>query len=135
MEIDPKYSIGIPEMDAQHARWIALIEKFRAAGADGLQDQAGINAAAAALQELQGYTLTHFDSEERFLADRRYPDLEAHKRLHRDLEREVARLLAEIQSPAKDRAPLKLNLFINVWLLDHILKEDAKYARFVLQKS
>jgi hemerythrin len=135
MEIDPKYSIGIPEMDAQHARWIGLIEKFRTASASGLQDRVGIDAAAVALKELQAYTLTHFGSEERFLADLRYPDLEAHKHLHRELEREVARLLAEIQSPAKDRAPLKLNLFINIWMLDHILKEDAKYARFVLQRS
>jgi hypothetical protein len=30
MIIDPLYSIGIDEMDAQHARWIQLIEEFKA---------------------------------------------------------------------------------------------------------
>jgi hypothetical protein len=47
--IDPKYSIGIPEMDAQHARWIQLIEKFRSVGSGHMLEQSGINAAAHAL--------------------------------------------------------------------------------------
>ena len=36
MIIDPKYSIGIAEMDTQHARWIQLIEKFRSVGFEQL---------------------------------------------------------------------------------------------------
>ncbi|MDD5174942.1 MAG: hypothetical protein PHQ05_00780 [Sterolibacterium sp.] len=37
--IDPKYSIGIETMDAQHARWIRLIEQFRSASSEHLLDE------------------------------------------------------------------------------------------------
>jgi hemerythrin len=132
--IDPKYSIGIPEMDAQHARWIQLIEKFRSVGSGHLLEQPGIDAAAHALDELLNYTKSHFASEEQFITAHHYPDVEAHKKRHRELETVVAKLLDEIRAHASSSTPLKLNLFVTVWLLEHIMGEDDKYARFILGK-
>ncbi len=134
MVIDPKYSIGIDAMDAQHARWIQLIEKFRSVGSGHLLEQSGINAAAHALDELLNYTKSHFASEEQFIAAHKYPDLAAHKARHRELETVVATLLSEIRAHATHRTPLKLNLFVTIWLLEHIMGEDDKYARFILGK-
>jgi len=134
-ELDPKYSIGIPEMDAQHARWIQLIDEFRAAGSGHLLDQAGRHAASRALQKLLEYTQSHFASEEAFVAAHHYPDLEEHKRAHRELETKVAELLAEIRAHETNTTPLKLNMFITIWLMEHIMKEDDKYARFILGKK
>jgi hemerythrin len=134
MTIDPKYSIGIDAMDAQHARWIQLIDKFRSVGSGHLLEQAGINAAAHALDELLNYTKSHFASEEQFLAAHNYPDLTAHKARHHELETVVAKLLDEIRAHASSSTPLKLNLFITVWLMEHIMGEDDKYARFILGK-
>ncbi len=132
--IDPKYSIGIPEMDAQHARWIQLIEKFRSVGSGHLREQSVINAAAHALEQLLNYTKSHFASEEGFITAHHYPDVDAHKTRHRELETEVAKLLDEIRAHSSSRTPLKLNLFATVWLLEHIMGEDDKYARFILNK-
>lgn len=132
--IEPKYSIGIPEMDAEHARWIQLIAEFRVAASGHLLDQRGLDAALHVLQQLLDYTRHHFVSEESFIAKRKYPDLEAHKRRHRELEAEVARLLDEITQHKTKATPLKLNLFITIWLMEHIMKEDDKYARFILGK-
>lgn len=132
MRIDPKYSIGIDEMDAQHARWIQLIEEFRAVGAGHLLDRAGIDAAVRALDKLLKYTRTHFTSEEQLLARHHYPALDAHKKQHRELEAVVAKLLGEVRARATSATPLKLNLFVTIWLLEHIMGEDDKYARFIL---
>ena len=132
--IDPKYSIGIPEMDAQHARWIDLIEKFRSVGSAHLMDRAGINAAIHALEQLLKYTQGHFASEEQFIAGHNYPDLEAHKKQHRELEAVLVKLLDHAHAHATGGTPLKLNLFATVWLLEHIMQEDDKYARFILGK-
>ena len=132
--IDPKYSIGIPEMDAQHARWIDLIEKFRSVGSAHLMDRAGINAAIHALEQLLKYTQSHFASEEQFIAGHNYPDLEAHKKQHRELEAVLVKLLDHAHAHATGGTPLKLNLFATVWLLEHIMQEDDKYARFILGK-
>ena len=133
--LDPKYSIGIPEMDAQHALWIELIEQFRAAASGHLLDQASLDAASYALQKLLEYTQNHFSSEEQFIAAHRYPQLEEHKRAHRELEAKVKALLQEIKDHKTHTAPLKLNLFVTLWLMEHIMQEDDQYARFILGKK
>lgn len=133
--IDPKYCLGIEEMDVQHARWIQLISEFRSAASGLLRDQAAFDAAAFALERLLDYTNTHFASEEAFLATRQYPDLEAHKRQHRELKTVVVKLLKEIREHSSSNTPLKLNLFVSIWLLEHIMQDDGKYARFILGQS
>ena len=134
MTIDPKYSIGIDKMDAQHARWIQLIEEFRAVGSENLLEQTGITAATHALEELLKYTASHFASEETLLAAHQYPDLEAHKKGHGELVATLTRLLDEMRAHKVTSTPLKLNLFVTVWLMEHIMQEDDKYARFILGK-
>jgi hemerythrin len=131
--IDYKYRIGIDEMDAQHAVWIQLIEKFRAVAAEHINDQQGLDAAREALEALLDYTRSHFASEERFIAEHHYPGQENHKRHHREIEAAVVKLLGEI-SQEHVHTPLKLNLFITVWLLEHIMQEDWDYARYITRK-
>ena len=133
--IDPKYSIGIEEMDAQHAIWIQLIDEFRLAGSGHLLEETGIRAAQHALEELIKYTKQHFASEERFIAARHYPEAKAHEQKHRELEAEVVKLLDEVRAHKTNTTPLKLNLFVTVWLMEHIMSEDNKYARFILGKA
>lgn len=133
--IDPKYSIGVPEMDAQHARWIDLIENFRTAASGHLLEPQGFDAACHALEQLLDYTKQHFASEEKFIAEHGYPGLEQHRKHHRELEGDVARLLAEIHAHKSRATPLKLNLLITIWLMEHIMSEDMEYARFVRAKA
>lgn len=132
--LPPHYRIGIEAMDAQHARWIQLIEKFRAAGADHLRDPAGYAAAKEALERLLEYTRLHFASEEQLLAEHRYPGLDAHREEHRKLEAAVAGLLAELLAHTTRTTPLKLNLLATIWLMEHIVQADREYARFILAK-
>jgi hemerythrin len=97
-------------------------------------EQAGIDAAAHALEHLLRFTKSHFASEEQLLVAYKYPDIETHKKRHRELETVVVKLLDEIRAHARSSTPLKLNLFVTVWLLEHIMGEDDKYARFILGK-
>jgi hemerythrin len=133
--INPKYRLGIDEMDIQHARWIRLIEEFRSVAEGKLLEPAGIDAAESALVQLREYTASHFASEEQFMSTRGYPGLEAHKLRHRELEALVRALLEDLRSHKGSRAPLKLNLLVTIWLLEHILQEDGKYARFVAGRT
>jgi hemerythrin len=132
--IDPKYSIGIDEVDAQHARWIQLIEEFKRVGSAHLLDHKGFQATQLALEKLLAYTKSHFVSEEKLIDAHGYPDLEAHKKKHRELEAKVVELLDEVHAHSTNRTPLKLNLLVTIWLMEHILQEDDKFARFILGK-
>ncbi len=134
LSIHPAYSIGIDEMDVQHARWIQLIEEFRAVGSEHLMEQAGIDAAQHALEELLKYTAFHFASEEKFIAAHHYPDVDSHALLHRGLVSTLTQLLDEVRTHKTGKIPLKLNLLATIWLLEHIMQEDDKYARFILGK-
>lgn len=44
-------------------------------------------------------------------------------------------MLEEIVRHETSSAPLKLDLLVTRWLMEHILQEDIKYARFVLAKE
>jgi len=135
MIMDRKYRIGIDEMDRQHALWIDLIERFRAVAAEHLMDQVGLGAARVALDELLSYTRTHFGSEEELMKRHGYPGLAEHARKHREMAARLGEMRAEITRHETMSTPLKLNLMANVWLLEHILQEDADYARFILAKA
>lgn len=132
--IDTKYSIGIPEMDAQHARWIELIEDFRAVAAGQLLEPQAFDAAHHALEKLLDYTRQHFASEEKLIAEHGYPGLEQHCKRHRELEADVVRLFDEIRAHKTRTTPLKFNLLITIWLMEHIMSEDRDYARFLRAK-
>jgi hemerythrin len=133
--IDPKYSIGIEEIDLQHARWIHLIEEFRRISSGHLFDATGFHAAGKALDQLIEYTKIHFASEEQLLVKHKYPELAAHKKEHFEIEAKILELREEIRVNSRNKTSLKLNLFITIWLFDHILNEDGKYANFILGKS
>jgi len=130
--IDPLYSLGVPEMDQEHARCIDLVEAFRVAAAGHLADSVGLAAAQRVLEELLECTHTHFANEERLLASYHYPALAEHKARHRDLTAAMLKLLRELAEHRDATTPLKLNLFVTVWLLEHIMTDDWKYASFVI---
>lgn len=132
--IDPKYSIGIGEIDAQHARWLDLIARFRQAAQGEMLTEAGFAAARQALDELLDYTRWHFRSEEELLASHGYPGLAAHQARHQELERHVQALHDELvrHRPA---TPLKLNLLATVWLMEHIHQHDREYARYLKERG
>ena len=73
MIINPLYSIGIDEMDAQHARWIQLIEEFKTVASGHFLDQTSVAATEKALAKLLEYTKNHLTSEEQFIAAHQYP--------------------------------------------------------------
>lgn len=129
--IDPKYRIGIDEMDVQHARWIDLIHCFRAAAGDDLTDRRGVDAARLALDDLLDYTRWHFASEEALLNRHDYPDLSKHVVAHRGLVKQLQTLRDELGAHQICSTPLKLNLMVNIWLMEHIMQDDLAYAKHI----
>jgi len=132
--IDPRYSIGVPEMDREHARCIDLIEAFRVAAAGRLSDSVALGEAGRSLDALLAYTQEHFASEERLLASYQYPALAEHKAKHRELTGALLKAIKEVAAYRSGTAPLKLNLFVTVWLLEHIMTDDWKYSRFIIEQ-
>lgn len=121
---DDSYSVHNAKVDAQHKELFRL-----AAEMEAIFDRPTSRAKVKEL--LTGffnYMKIHFDDEERYMEEIGYPDLDHHKRAHGEIIASMIRLIKSI----KTTNDLKERLYIvaKSWLLEHILYEDMKVAKF-----
>lgn len=112
------FSVGVPLMDEQHQRLIALINATQPP------------CDAGAVQKMFDYADLHFKVEEEMLRNRRYPELDQQLQEHsRFLEHAHSFLAKDLADP---RVCDELNRFLCSWLSHHILEIDMKYKHFLL---
>lgn len=131
--MEERYRIGVPEMDAQHARLFELLERAQVMDPDEGEVQ-------LLILDLVNYAKTHLELEEKFLAEQGLHDfLESHLGLHRDFRvraMEVYSALREAESLALKRKVLKDTVeFCDQWLREHIDVEDRAYAELLRAKG
>ena len=122
---NPRYEIGIAEIDAQHRQLLDILARLEQNSGQGYSYEA----ARDALAELTNYANVHFAIEESLMRMHRYPDLAAHVAEHQHLRKQLAgfqqRLLdADIAT--------QLHKFIESWLTKHIDVTDRKYVPHLL---
>ena len=86
------------------------------------------------LRDLIAYTKEHFAYEEAYLAQQSYPDLEDHRRIHRQITRKLERLRLEHDVNHR-RITADMRKFLSQWLTQHILKHDMEFAPLVGGKT
>lgn len=128
IEWDDTYSIGLEMIDAQHRRWIQIIndldDVLNYGDADKLQ-----RIKRETLDAMIDYTRYHFSCEEQLMERMRYPDIEAHQEAHR----RMSGILSQVKiDSTRGYEPLNTQLMSLMmdWLKDHILDEDKQYGRF-----
>lgn len=126
IDIDPKYRLGVDAMDAEHAQLIQIVNDLKA----GFQSDkvAGQDEIPHIVERLIQYTKTHFNHEEQLMTENHYPGLEAHRRKHVELKQQIEKFASELSGKYETMA-LKINLFMTIWLFEHIIKEDADFAQ------
>ena len=128
IEWSDSFSVHDPEMDTQHQRWIEIYNTMHDRLIEG--SPASVRTLAReSLEAMRNYTLMHFMLEEEHMADIGYPEIAAHAAIHRAF---AALLDDHILRIEKGELLLNTTLIslVRDWLLDHILEEDQKYARF-----
>jgi hemerythrin len=127
MSLSPDLTTGIPEIDRQHGELLEQIDELGEAARTG-----DLPLAENVLAYLERYAATHFATEERFMLAYGYPDLEAHWSLHMAFASELARRKAEYAAHGSLATLLAdLGLWMDRWLNEHVLDEDARMARFL----
>lgn len=125
---------GVPEIDEQHR---ILVHTFNEAS-EKLCGEVSQEVLQAITQDLLGYALYHFETEELLMRDAGYEaedDADARRHLaeHRDFSTQVLavrdRLKAGIPIP-----PHELLVFLNNWLVNHIMHTDMRLAAFILAR-
>jgi len=116
------FSVGVPELDAQHRRLVELINDFHGAQEAG----SGVATLFGVLNGLVACAEQHFAAEERRMEETHYPDLLRHRREHDRLVREIFELHRRYERGQPDTAEDTM-AFLRAWLLDHILGCDKQY--------
>ena len=125
---DSTMETGYEKIDSQHKQLIGMVNKLIEASSSG--KSAAV--VTEALDFLARYAIDHFADEERLQQDFKYPDYADHKRKHDDFKVVVTDLIQRVKNegPTEELIESVCDT-IGSWLLDHIMGDDFRMARFV----
>ncbi len=127
---DEKYSVKIPEIDAQHRRLFDLINAFY----EAIMDKQAEEGMKRILHGLIQYTEFHFQFEERLMERCRYPGLDAQRAAHKAFVQKVNGFKTR-NAEGKLLLTVEVTNFLKTWLVEHILASDMKYVPFLASRG
>jgi hemerythrin len=128
IEWDDSYRVGFEEIDAQHQRWVQMINNLDNALSRGDLDQLK-RVKHESLDSMIDYARFHFTFEEQFMAKMRYPALEAHKAAHAQLIKTLLQIQADIRRGYQPLNTQLMSIMMH-WLTEHILNVDKQYGYY-----
>ncbi|MEJ2693450.1 MAG: bacteriohemerythrin [Candidatus Thiodiazotropha sp.] len=134
IEWQESMAIGIDAIDEQHRY---LFDTLNAAN-DRLRGNHDDLLLSQFINDLLGYAITHFKTEEALMQRYDYAkacpaEAETHIAQHRFFSRRIVAALDQLrEGKAVSRA--ELLSFLNNWLHDHVLGTDQKMARYLIMK-
>ena len=128
-EWNKDWEIGIPEIDTQHKRLIAIAnELYDVATKEGPNFHDNM---AKVLKSFLDYTVYHFSNEEKFQEKYGYAGLKMHKVAHDQFISEVDNAIKKIERGASQKDAFVFYDYIANWVITHIGKADPIWAKFV----
>ncbi len=116
------FKIGVDQVDAEHRHLFVLVKALNLAN---VQDT---------LNELLEYVVVHFTHEQEIMEHSGYPEFKEHLALHESFSANVAEFLSNDEDWTEERVN-ELRLFLNKWLVGHILTHDLRFGRWYLDSQ
>ena len=124
---DDSLSLGIPEIDEDHRRFISLIDDLNHAIISRQEKPAIERALNLVIADAQ----SHFEHEESLLARHGYPEVNHHAALHAELTLQLLGVMDAFNSSELSYGWIENALRIKKLVVDHLLDEDMKYRDFL----
>ena len=121
---DESFRIGIPELDAQHRKWIDLINAIH----DAMKAGKSKEVLNSAINSLMAYTQVHFRAEERYLTQHNYPDLINHQIQHQKFVNKIQEFRRKYEA-GQIGLSIEVMQFLSDWFVNHIKRTDMEYAK------
>lgn len=121
------YAVGNAMLDSDHRILIHLINQLQDATETG-QSRVVVGTVVNVLVE---YTELHFRREEAIMEAAGYPDLEAHRAAHRELEQRARHIRDRWNSGDRSVLDEEVLAFLKKWLTEHILGADKSYGPWI----
>jgi hemerythrin len=120
----PMLTIGVKDIDDQHRKLVELLNQLN----DAMHAGQGKDTLAPVLNELVRYTVYHFGTEEKLMAQHKYADSPAHKGEHGKFVETVSAFKKKFDA-GNAMLSTELMNFLRDWLSKHILQTDKKFAK------
>ena len=127
IEWKPRMSVGVSALDDDHRKLFDLLNQLH----DVVRGTAERDEVVSIVADLVAYTEYHFECEERLMRLGRYPGLEDHTRIHRDMRRRMVSFQQKFLDAPTDANVLALYDYVSDWLVRHILGEDMRYRPYL----
>jgi len=121
----------VPEIDEQHQELFLRVERLILALKHG--DRSEVE---PLVKYLSDYVTSHFQCEERWMAEAEYPGLEAHRDAHRRFRDEMVEMNREYQR--KGPTPLMtltISNWLSEWLRRHIGGADVELGQWLQSRG
>jgi hemerythrin-like metal-binding protein len=123
IEWTPNLELGIPVIDRDHKVLVSILNQVH----DGLGNNEERAVLGSALSSLSEYTDYHFAREEKLQEVAGYEGVEGHRQRHRELEQQVRDISARYHEDSQSVQADEVLVFLQSWLVEHILKHDLSY--------
>ena len=124
------FSVNIARIDQEHKKLVEMVNELT----DAMKQGQGKDVLGEILDGLIAYTGSHFQTEENYFQQLKYPDAVAHKKEHAAFVQKVSEFKKEFDA---GRATVSVNIlqFLSKWLQNHIKGTDQKYSAFLNEKG
>jgi len=127
-------SVGVKAIDDDHKHLISIINKLFIA----LDNNASTKILETVFNELEKYTVYHFDHEEQLMyaqcssfEDEAYID--AHVKQHKRFFNDIPQLKKKLLNASSKDLALEVVEFLANWLLEHIITEDLSFTEYLMK--
>ncbi|RWX48386.1 hemerythrin [Candidatus Electrothrix communis] len=124
------FSVNVVKIDQEHKKLFEIVNELT----DAMKAGHGKDVLGNILDRLISYTASHFQLEENYFQQVKYPDAAAHKKEHVAFVQKVTDFKKEFDD---GRATVSVNIlqFLSKWLQTHIKGTDQKYSSFLNEKG
>ena len=120
-----EYNIGNLKIDQEHQKLFAIARKTLSVIKLN-NDEQEIGKIKELITELFTYVGTHFSNEQKYMKEVKYPELENHILLHKNLLDMLTNLISKLNSMNLKEIEQSLYSFIEEYFIRHIILEDKK---------
>ncbi|PLX25629.1 hypothetical protein C0580_01945 [Candidatus Parcubacteria bacterium] len=120
------YSVNVKEIDGQHQKIFDLMNKLKRLEENEIQSDTVINV----VNELEDYSIYHFNTEEKHFDKTKYPETEFHVKQHEKYKKKLSELKKEVAEKSDKETVDKVFNFLRDWWINHIVKVDMEYSEF-----
>ncbi len=124
------FSVGVRDLDEQHKQIVTMVNTLIEMN-DAEVDSEIIS---DTLTKMTQYALDHFEREEQYMLDYKYPEYPSQRRQHQEFKKKTVEFCMETMVH-EVTVPKEIFTYLRLWWTNHILQEDMKYKKFFNERG